>query len=236
MRPEGGCYCGAVRYVAEGEPALRAQCHCRTCQHISGGAPNLFMLMPAEGFAYTKGAPTTYTRPDKSDAVTREFCALCGTHLITRRPGLPAGGSQDRNAGQSCRLCRRTNGDLHGGRTAFSSHCSRRARLRRVAATPIIIITPLLAEREHPSTSYCPLSVKSANARFFILIESRVRRCDRDPRRGRACRASAPPKKTRHPSGILGWIERMESTVFFRRRRHVKCGAASPCGGPRSRE
>ena len=40
MRLEGGCYCGAVRYVAEGKPVLRAQCHCRACQHIAGGAPN----------------------------------------------------------------------------------------------------------------------------------------------------------------------------------------------------
>ena len=61
MRLEGGCYCGAVLYVAEGKPVLRAQYHCRACQHIAGGAPNLFMLMPAEGFAYTKGAPKTYT-------------------------------------------------------------------------------------------------------------------------------------------------------------------------------
>jgi hypothetical protein len=89
MRLEGGCYCGAVRYVAQGEPVLRGQCHCRACQHISGGAPNLFMLMPAQGFTYTKGAPKTYTQPDKADAVTREFCATCGTHMITRRPGLP---------------------------------------------------------------------------------------------------------------------------------------------------
>jgi hypothetical protein len=64
MRLEGGCYCGAVRYQAEGEPVLRAQCHCRACQHISGGAPQLFMLMPAEGFRYTKGAPKSFTRPD----------------------------------------------------------------------------------------------------------------------------------------------------------------------------
>jgi hypothetical protein len=47
------------------------------------------MLVPAAGFAYTKGAPKTYTLPDKVDAVTREFCAVCGTHMITRRPGLP---------------------------------------------------------------------------------------------------------------------------------------------------
>jgi hypothetical protein len=46
------------------------------------------MLVPAEGFAYTKGAPKIYRRPDKADAVTREFCAECGTHMMSRRPGL----------------------------------------------------------------------------------------------------------------------------------------------------
>jgi hypothetical protein len=39
---EGGCYCGKVRYLAEGKPQLKAQCHCRQCQYISGGAPNMF--------------------------------------------------------------------------------------------------------------------------------------------------------------------------------------------------
>jgi hypothetical protein len=90
MKLEGGCYCGAVRYVAEGEPKLKAQCHCRECQYISGGSPNMFMLMPPEGFAYTKGTPKQFSRSDLEAAVTREFCAECGTHLTTRRPGLPA--------------------------------------------------------------------------------------------------------------------------------------------------
>ena len=85
----GGCYCGALRYKADGAPVLKAQCHCRACSYISGGAPNMFMLMPPEGFAYTKGTPKQFRRPDIENAVTREFCETCGTHILTRRPGLP---------------------------------------------------------------------------------------------------------------------------------------------------
>ena len=88
MKLEGGCYCGSIRYVAEGEPKLKAQCHCRECQYFSGGSPNMFMLMPVDGFSFTKGTPKQFTRSDLEGAVTREFCGECGTHLLTRRPGL----------------------------------------------------------------------------------------------------------------------------------------------------
>jgi hypothetical protein len=90
MKLEGGCYCGAVRYVAEGEPMLKAQCHCRECQYISGGAPNMFVLMPPGGFTYTKGAPKQFSRSDLEKPVTREFCAECGTHIVTRPRVTPA--------------------------------------------------------------------------------------------------------------------------------------------------
>jgi hypothetical protein len=90
MKVEGGCYCGALRYAAEGEPMMKAQCHCRECQYITGGAPNMFMAMPIAGFTYTKGTPKQFKRGDLKTPVTREFCGECGTHIVTRPPGFPA--------------------------------------------------------------------------------------------------------------------------------------------------
>jgi hypothetical protein len=89
MKIEGGCYCGGIRFKAEGDALFRGQCHCRECQYISGGSTNLVMGMPEAGFSYTKGAPKPFQRSDLEKPVTREFCADCGTHLVSRAPGLP---------------------------------------------------------------------------------------------------------------------------------------------------
>ncbi len=89
MGIEGGCYCGALRFSAGGTPLFKAQCHCRECQYISGGHPNAVMGMPAADFTYTKGEPKLFTRSDLEKPVTREFCALCGTHILARSSGLP---------------------------------------------------------------------------------------------------------------------------------------------------
>ncbi|HJQ83380.1 MAG TPA: GFA family protein [Candidatus Binatia bacterium] len=91
MRLEGGCYCGSVRYQAEGDALFKGQCHCRECQYISGGHPNLVIGMPAPGFSYVKGKAKGFSRKDLADPVTREFCAECGTHLLSRTPRLPGG-------------------------------------------------------------------------------------------------------------------------------------------------
>jgi hypothetical protein len=90
MKLEGRCYCGNVHYEAEGEPLMKAQCHCRECQYITGGSPNVFIAMPMAGFRYVRGTPKQFTRPDIERPVTREFCPDCGTHLITRSPRIPA--------------------------------------------------------------------------------------------------------------------------------------------------
>ncbi len=89
MQLEGRCYCGQVRYKAEGEPLFRGQCHCRECQYITGGHPVVVLGMPDASFEYTAGEPGAFTRPDLESPVTREFCTNCGTHILTRAPAVP---------------------------------------------------------------------------------------------------------------------------------------------------
>jgi len=89
MKIEGGCYCGAIRYVAEGDAIFQGQCHCRECQYASGGHPNVVVGMPEATFSYGKGTPKEFRRPDLDNPVSRVFCPDCGTHLLTKSPSLP---------------------------------------------------------------------------------------------------------------------------------------------------
>lgn len=87
MSHSGRCYCGAVRYTFDAAPVLNAQCHCRECQYISGGNPNVILGVPEASFRYTSGTPHAFRRSDLEKPATREFCGTCGTHLVTRSPG-----------------------------------------------------------------------------------------------------------------------------------------------------
>ncbi len=88
MSHAGHCYCGELRYEYEGDAMMKAQCHCRECQYISGGAVLNFMVVPDAGFKWTQGSPKSFTRSDLENPVTREFCGNCGTHITTRVPAL----------------------------------------------------------------------------------------------------------------------------------------------------
>ncbi len=89
MELTGRCYCGALRFKAVGDPFFKGQCHCRECQYISGGNPNVVMGVPAAGFEYTQGTPKQFRRTDLDNPVTREFCGECGTHILAKGERMP---------------------------------------------------------------------------------------------------------------------------------------------------
>jgi hypothetical protein len=79
MRIEGGCHCGEVRYLIEGEALTHALCHCSDCRRHSG-APMVGWTMYLEHqVRITKGEPKVYA---SSASGRRHFCGKCGTGLF----------------------------------------------------------------------------------------------------------------------------------------------------------
>jgi hypothetical protein len=83
----GACFCGAVELRVNGQPNAMGYCHCRSCRSWSGGPVNAFSLWPQEAVEVTKGAEHigTYAKTPMSE---RQFCRLCGGHLMARHPPL----------------------------------------------------------------------------------------------------------------------------------------------------
>ena len=75
---QGGCLCGAVRYVFRGEPLYTANCHCRSCQRAIGAGFVTWTAVKKEGFEVTK-EKIKYC--ETSVGMRRGFCDECGSSL-----------------------------------------------------------------------------------------------------------------------------------------------------------
>ncbi len=85
---EGGCACGAVRYLCDAEPVVMFKCHCKDCQRASGGGFNAAMMVPIKDFKFTKGTPVYYSVPStRGGENTRSFCGVCGSRLTGGQRG-----------------------------------------------------------------------------------------------------------------------------------------------------
>ncbi|MGH7010975.1 MAG: GFA family protein [Caulobacteraceae bacterium] len=87
MAHQGACFCGAVRIEAQGAPQAMGYCHCRSCRSWSGGPVNAFSLWRPEDVRVTAGAENlaAFTKTAMSE---RQYCAICGGHVMTRHPSL----------------------------------------------------------------------------------------------------------------------------------------------------
>ena len=73
---EGGCFCGSIRYTFEESDYPSGNCHCSMCRRTSAAPFVAWLVVPLNGFEYTKGKPKTL---ESSSHGTRYFCEECGT-------------------------------------------------------------------------------------------------------------------------------------------------------------
>lgn len=82
-RHEGGCVCGAVRYVALGEPERVTVCHCTWCQRRTGSAFGIEAVFRTDAVSLTGDGLRTYRHvSDESGRwLDQAFCSRCGSNI-----------------------------------------------------------------------------------------------------------------------------------------------------------
>ncbi|WP_342361129.1 GFA family protein [Terrarubrum flagellatum] len=72
----GRCLCGAVHFVARGEPKWVAHCHCESCRRATSAAFATYAGYLVEAVEWSGEKPAAY---NSSPGVTRSFCPRCGS-------------------------------------------------------------------------------------------------------------------------------------------------------------
>jgi hypothetical protein len=88
----GHCLCGAVQYRVTAEPVTVYACHCTDCQHLSGSAFALAMVVPLASIEVRTGEPSSYFAELSGGRVRQgRLCRACGSRLwgvSQRRPDM----------------------------------------------------------------------------------------------------------------------------------------------------
>jgi hypothetical protein len=74
----GGCYCGQVRFRANGPVLFQANCHCANCRRAAGAQAVAWITVNPSEFVWEKGEPKRY---QTDTGAYRTFCGSCGTSL-----------------------------------------------------------------------------------------------------------------------------------------------------------
>lgn len=83
MRIEGGCLCGAVRFVATEEPISVRVCWCRLCQYFAAGNGSVNLVFNSAAVNLVGTVHDYACKADSGNHMHRRFCPGCGTHLTS---------------------------------------------------------------------------------------------------------------------------------------------------------
>jgi hypothetical protein len=86
MNLTGGCFCGWVRYEANGTPFHETHCHCSMCRRTTGAPFVTWFSVPRSRFALVRGEPARFKSSAKGE---RSFCGRCGTQLTFEHQDFP---------------------------------------------------------------------------------------------------------------------------------------------------
>lgn len=85
---KGGCRCGKIRFVAEGEAKWVGHCHCGECRNATGSGFTTYVGWEKDRVKFSgDGEGTLYV---SSEGVKRHFCEKCGSPISyegSRWPG-----------------------------------------------------------------------------------------------------------------------------------------------------
>jgi hypothetical protein len=85
---QGSCLCGAVAYEISAPLGTMIYCHCQRCRKAGGSAFATNVIVPAEGFRYTRGEAVLKSYRTEA-GVHRMFCTECGSAILSKRESMP---------------------------------------------------------------------------------------------------------------------------------------------------
>jgi hypothetical protein len=86
-RITGRCFCGSIRFEADGPEKFACFCYCESCQRASGAPVVAWATYARDSFAVTQGQMHWH---NSSPGVTRGICPACGSSISyenENRPG-----------------------------------------------------------------------------------------------------------------------------------------------------
>jgi hypothetical protein len=86
---EGGCICGAVRYIATEEPLTVRTCWCRVCQYFAAGNGSVNLAFSRAAVTISGELRDFPLRAESGNHMHRRFCPGCGVHVTSEADERP---------------------------------------------------------------------------------------------------------------------------------------------------